>query len=240
MLPFWSCTLSQDERTHKWDVSGTDWSRFPKGVALESAPFSCGGLDGLSLRFYPQGASSFTKAVARVRLKVGNGVELMAKVKFTVEYCENERGTYATLLQHFPVSLDFVYLKPSYRTISVELVSVKKMCQQLDAQQINCAPGEMLRVTSDPDKAAESFGVVGCKIRLKFSMKKYLGEIGRVVGFDNFVVELRHADNTITNWGHGALSQLLTSDEVEAMKLQPTEHFDFHSHVCLFVEGGTY
>ena len=98
-------------------------------------------------------------------------------------------------------------------------MSVKKKCQQQDTQQIYFAPGETLRVTWDAQTAEESFGVVGCIHAMSRFKKAYLGKIGCVVRVEQWGGELKHDDDTIVRWGKGALSKLLTSDEVEGMKV---------------------
>jgi len=204
-------------------------------VKIQEHP-ECGGVAGLSLIFYPQGRGSD----GAVELHAANGVELMVNCKFTVEFSDQSKSSYfgsqRKYLQHFPSS-DLFHFKssPAYRSITVELVSVKKKCHKQDTQQINFAHGEMLRVTWDAKKAEESFGVVGCKDKMKRSKKPYLGKIGCVVGFDNFIVVFRQADNTCHIWGHGALSKLLTSDEVEEMKVHAYRVFLF-SLSCISTE----
>ena len=48
-------TPPREQRTYVWDVSSTEWARYPAGKCLESPRFSCAGVDGLGLMFYPQG-----------------------------------------------------------------------------------------------------------------------------------------------------------------------------------------
>jgi hypothetical protein len=84
MLPFWAHTKekytpSKGERTHKWDVRGSDWSRVFKGDSLVSEEFSCGGIEGLSLSFYPQGSSGDTGGHAKVVLKARKLLKLTEK-----------------------------------------------------------------------------------------------------------------------------------------------------------------
>jgi hypothetical protein len=215
MLPFWCGKLPQGERTHKWDVSETDWSRLP----LRSEEFECGGVAGLSLSFYPQGRGRDGDS-AEVVLHAANRVELMVKCKFTVELSDQStRVSTREYLQNFPADGNKFKSSPAYRSITVELVSVKKKSQQQDTQQINCALGEMLRVTWDAQTAEESFGIVGCKHQMTRSKGKYLGTIGCVVRVEQWGGELKHDDDTLVRWGKGALSKLLTSDEVEGMKV---------------------
>lgn len=233
MLLFWCGKPSQDRRTHKWDVSETDWSRLPKlkGFALRSKEFECGGVAGLSLTFYPHGRGRDGDS-AVVELHAANGVELMVKCKFTVEFSDQSKGVATTkYLKHFPAS-GTLHVKPSpaYRSITVELVSVKQKCRQEEHQKI-FAPGEMLRVTWGAKTAEQSFGVVGCKHEMSRSKEKYLGKIGCVVRVQQWGGELKHNDDTLVRWGKGALSKLLTSDEVEGMTVMPTEYFYFHSPV---------
>jgi hypothetical protein len=227
MVSFWQYKPSEDERTHMWD--GTDGSMLPKSKRfVDSTEFECGGVAGLSLRFYP--LSRQKKAM--VELRAAKGLELMVKCKFTVAYSDQSKCVYKTkYLQNFPVrcSKKGVYTGdklPEACTIWVELVSVQKKSQQQDTQQINFVPGDMLRVTWDDQTAEESFGVVGCKHEMKRSMTAYLGKIGRVVRVEQCVVELMHTDNTLVLWGNGALSKLLTSEEVDGMKV-PTEFLFF-------------
>ena len=227
MLPFWFGKPSQDERTHKWVVSElvTDWSRLPKskGFALLGKEFECGGVAGLSLSFYPQGRGRDGDSAEVVLNAANNGVELMVHCKFTVEFsdqskCVSTKKYTQKYLRHFP-AVYFFKSSPAYHSITVELVSVKKKCQQEDTQQINFAPGEMLRVTWDAQTAEESFGVVGCERVMNRSKEKYLGKIGRVALVEQFLVHLIHGDGKLARWGNGALSKLLTSDEVEGMKV---------------------
>jgi hypothetical protein len=176
MLPFWGDKPSQDRRTHKWDVSETDWSRLPKlkGFALHSKQFECGGVAGLSLSFYPEGRGKDGDS-AEVVLHAANGVELMVKCKFTVELLDQSKSAARTkYLKNFPVAGHYFKSSPEYRSITVELVSVKKKCRQQDIRQINFAPDEVLRVTWDAQTAEESFGVVGCKHKIHRSKEKYL------------------------------------------------------------------
>ena len=159
----------------------------------------------------------------------------MAKCKFTIK-CDDRALCNISELQNFPVAGLFESALYSslvnIRTITVELVSVKRKSKQ-QSKRINCIPGALLKVTSDPDKAEESFGVVGCKAEMGMSHKQYLGEIGCVARFDNFVVELRHADSTLVCWGYGALSTLLTSDEVEGMKVRNLSSISFFTHMYI-------
>jgi hypothetical protein len=219
MLPFWGGKPSQDRRTYKWDVSETDWSTMPKlkGFALRSKEFKCGGVAGLSLTFYPHGRCRDGDS-AVVELRAANGVELMVKCKFTVEFSDQSKVVATTkYLKHFPAS-GTLHIKPSpaYRSITVELVSVKQKCRQQEQQKI-FAPGEMLRVTWGAKTAEQSFGVVGCKHEMSRSKETYLGKIGCVVRVEQWGVELKHDDDKLVRWGKGALSKLLTSDEVEGM-----------------------
>jgi hypothetical protein len=227
MMPFWQYKPSEDERTHMWDV--TDGSMLPKSERfVDSTVFECGGVTGLSLRFYP--LSREKKAM--VELHAADELELMVKCKFTVAYSDQPKWVCETdYLQNFPVrrSIKRVYAGdklPAVRTIWVELVSVQKKSQQQDTQKINFVPGDMLRVTWTEQIAEESFGVVGCKHEMKKSMKPYLGKKGCVVRVEQCVVELRHTDNTHVRWGNGALDKLLTSEVVDGMKV-PTEFIFF-------------
>ncbi len=153
---------------------------------LRSKEFEYGGVAGLSLSFYPQGRGRDDSA--EVVLIAANGLELMVKCKFTAEFPDQSKGVVTTnYLKHFPDA--FFKPSPAYRSITVELVSVKKKCQEQDTQQINVVPDDMLRVTWDTQTA----------------------------GAEHCVVELRHANDKLVAWGKGALSKLLTSDEVEGM-----------------------
>jgi hypothetical protein len=221
MLPFWCGKPPQGERTHEWDVSETDWSRLPKckGFALQSKEFECGGVAGLSLMFYPHGIGRDGDS-AKAVLHAANGVKLMVKCKFTVEFSDKSKFVSTTkYLKNFPADGNIFKSSPAYRSITVELVSVKMKCQQQDKQQINFVPGEMLRVTWDAQTAEDSFGIVGCKNEMTRSKEKYLGKIGCVVRVEQWGGELKHDDDTLVRWGKGALSKLLTSDEVEGMKV---------------------
>jgi hypothetical protein len=221
MLPFWCGKKpSKAERTHKWDVSETDWSRLPKlkETALRSKEFECGGVAGLSLTFYPQDRGIGGTHSAEVVLNAANGVELMGKCKFTVEFPDQSKVVFTSkYLQHFPVAGYFFKPSPEYRSITVKLLSVKKKSQQQDTRQVNFAPGEMLRVTWDAQTAEESFGVVGCQHTMHRLKETYLGKIGFVVRVAHWGVVLKHHDDKRVRWGKGALSKLLTSDEVEGM-----------------------
>ncbi len=191
-----------------------------KGTALRSKEFECGGVAGLSLTFYPQGRDG-DSAVAE--LHAANGLELMVKCKFTVEFSDQSKGSRRTrYLRNFPVILKFPYIGelknlPAAPIITFELLSVKKKIQQQDTRQINFAPGEMLKVTWDAQTAEESFSVVGCKHSMTAQMEAHLGKIGCVVRVQQCVVELKHSDDELVWWGKGALSKLLTSDEVKGM-----------------------
>jgi hypothetical protein len=246
MLPFWRATPSQDRRTHKWDVSETDWSRLPKSKdgfeVLRSKEFECGGVAGLSLTFYPQGRGIDGDS-ALVELDAANGVELMVKCKFTVEFSDQSKGVATTkFLKKFPADGNKFKSSPAYRSITVELVSVKKKCQEQDTRWSNFARGEMLRVTWDAQTAEESFGVVGCIYDMNISKEKYLGKIGCVVRVQHWGVELEHDDRTLVHWGKGALSKLLTSDEVEGLKVVLVHAYGvvLFSLSCISTEGGQY
>jgi hypothetical protein len=66
----------------------------------------------------------------------------------------------------------------------------------------------------------ESFGVVGCDVRLKMDMRKYLSKTAEVVSVDRWCkVQLKHSDDALHWWGHGALQKCLSSNEVDQMKV---------------------
>jgi len=101
--------LSPDERTHKWDVSETDWSRLPKSKGFaDSTEFECGSVAGLSLRFYPRGKDGDSAVL--VQLKSANGLELMVKCAFTVEFSDQSKRTHTSVsrtryLRNFPIEM---------------------------------------------------------------------------------------------------------------------------------------
>ena len=41
-----------------WDVSGTKWEEYDHGKGLRTPTFSCAGVHGLYLKFYPKGRTN--------------------------------------------------------------------------------------------------------------------------------------------------------------------------------------
>lgn len=57
---------------------------------------------------------------------------------------------------------------------------------------------------------------MGCDVRMRKDMRKYLRKTALVVTVDRWCkVQLKHDDGAMYWWGHGALQKCLSSDEVD-------------------------
>jgi len=244
MKPFWSATPSQAERTHEWDVSGTDWDLYPKGQCLRSPAFPCGGLDGWTMKFYPDGVGSVSEAV--LFIKSAREPQVMVKLQYRVESKESPNVSSNCYVDMNRRDRNFYGFIPHVEgvvgvdKISVTVTCVKRKYQPEDVQQVPCIKGDVLRVVSDSTAAEESFFVVGCQAQFEFKHNCYLGHSGEVVAVERFSIQLKHHDGTLLLWGHGALLPgSFTSLEVDAMKVSTAQtvhsgDLTVHckSHVC--------
>jgi len=227
MKPFWSATPSQAERTHEWDVSGTNWDLYPRGKFLTSPVFSCGGLHCLTTRFHPKGSEQQGWLFIESALKP----EVMVELQFRIESkrsqtnCGNfcldmslPNGNLCALIPHFKgvVGVD---------KISVTVTCVKHKHEPEDVQQVPCIEGCVLRVVKDSTTAKESFFVVGCNHFFREQTHaSFLGQIGKVVAVGRCSILLEHHDGTLLWWGHRALLPgVFTSLEVDAMKVSAAQ-----------------
>ena len=156
MLRFWSKEPSKEERTYDWDVSGIDWSKYPKGKVLRSEDFSCGGVDGLFLEFYPKGTpgqlkehEGWARFVLR-RNQIPDG--LWVRCKVSVDGVERKHAHLRDIcVQKFWLEMPH---QDAYNKITVEVLSVKRRCKPEDVALVACKPGDVLRVTKSVHTAA--------------------------------------------------------------------------------------
>jgi len=227
MKPFWSATPSQAERTHEWDVSGTNWDLYPNGQYLTSPAFSCGGLDGLTMNFYPNGLSAkHQQGVLFIYHALRS--QVVAELQFRVESKDSPIFSKNRCCDMGPAKgvrgPRFPYFKGvvGVDKISVTVKCIKHKYQPEDVQQVACVKGDMLRVVKDKTAAEESFFVVGCNHLFRVhTHASFLGATGKVVAVERFSIQLKHHDGTLLWWGHGALLPgVFTSLEVDAMKVR--------------------
>jgi len=231
MKAFWSAKPSQAERTHEWDVRLTDWDQYPKGTALISPSFSCGGVDSITVSFWPNGRLGNSGKNGTVRIYSARNLEVVVglKIQFKSDFFPTEVILYSPrdLGQgegsggSFPHFEGLVCLVD---TICVEVLWVKHKYQPEEVQQVPCVRGGVLRVVNDRARARESFFVVGSTKRFSSGMRSYLAELGEVVAVERLHVQLKHHDGALVWWGHGALLPCLTADEVDAMKVRRSNH----------------
>jgi len=227
MKVFWSAKPSQAERTHEWDVSKTNWDLYPSGTALTSPEFSCAGLDGLRIQFYPKGSSRAGQNNSSVRIYSVNHPGVV--VKWMIAFKKSDSVQMAAPTQrdlnrkgHHIISLSS---KGLLKKISVEVMSVVHKYQPEEVQQVPCFRGGVLRVVKDSTIARESFFVVGCEHRFKSrTHNSHLGKIGEVMAVERLHIQLKHHDGALLLWGHGALLPCFTSAEVDAMKVRRSNH----------------
>jgi len=227
LQPFWTGgTPSLQERTHVWDVSGTRWEEYDKGTKLTSPTFSCAGVDGLHVEFYPEG-----NWTASVYLKIAPEHDIvMAAFRITVH---EERYTWptATVTWEKVQQLNRVHnsvrrlsnLAP--RKITVELLDVKRSYHQRkkspeEVTRVKCAPGDCVWVTACAETARQSFYVVGSQHSYASEDEKLLGQRGEVLEVTQLTVKVKHDSGVERWWGHEALSLALTAAEVDALKVR--------------------
>ena len=184
MKPFWPATPSQAERTHVWDVSGIDWGLYPKGKALKSPTFSCGGLDGLYIQFFPNGNPASGEGEGRVGLL--SDLDFGVAVSFNIRI--NDVTVFAGEGFHhdiFQVAWGEAFRRsritgPLHKLL-VELLSVKRKLKPEEVKKMPCSTGDVLRIVRDEKRASESFHVVGCDKIWWNRLMPYLGQTGVAV-----------------------------------------------------------
>ena len=206
----------QAERTHVWNVSGIRWEGHAKDQKLESRPFSCAGVQGMYVRFYPKGIGKEGKVGLRFGFAPGHDT-VMVQVRITLDgWARRTSGVRSSSFW-----LGSLSVKEAYNSITVELLDVKRKLKPEEVVQVACIAGERLRVTACKETAIESFGVVGGKHDYKKStMNGLLGQTGEVLEVAPTAVLLKHDNGAKHWWGHGSLSKLLTTDEINAMTVR--------------------
>jgi hypothetical protein len=207
----------QAERTHVWNVSGTRWEGYAKDQKLESRPFSCAGVHGLYVRFYPKGKGKEGKVGLSFGFAPGHDT-VMVQVRITLDGCYKSKSSGVRSSYSWAGSPS---VKEAYNSITVELLDVKRKLKPEEVVQVACIAGERLWVTAYKETAIESFGVVGGKHDyIRPTMNGLLGQTGEVLEVAPTAVLLKHDNGAKHWWGHGSLSKLLTTDEINAMTVR--------------------
>ena len=123
----------QAERTHVWNVSGTRWEGYAKDQKLESRPFSCAGVHGLYLRFYPKGKGKEGKAGLSLGFAPGHDT-VMVQVRITLDGCIPTIRSGGVRSSVFWFSSTWV--KEAYNSITVELLDVKRKLKPEEVVQV--------------------------------------------------------------------------------------------------------
>ena len=224
LQPFWTGgTPPREARTHVWDVSGTEWEEYDKGKVLKSPPFSCAGVHGLYIQFYPKGKDKSQPNCASLHLHIDTQHDrVVVQFAITVDGQRCEAWRFRSLSRgHGWNNLPH---KPAYSIITVELLDVK--CKYQNNFRLECSTGDILRVTASEQTAQESFCFVGCTSYFHNCMKNLLGQTGKVLKVTAKGVWLEHDDGSHHRWGHLALERLnkFTGAEVDAMKVRLRQH----------------
>jgi len=231
MEPFWHVTPPQEQRTFVWDVSGTEWARYPAGKCLESPSFSCAGVDGLGVKFYPQGntaagANSGQFSVYMRRLE-DDGRPLYVKARIFVDGVPvwNPMGA--------PEGLDAAWggkknagpAKDAYSTITLEVTWAGWKSWPKDVVRLACDVGDELRAVACQEETGRSFGVIGCSVRWSGKGRSgHFGKVGVVRRVGPHSVTLLHGvgpNQAELEWPHGAVSAGLSSVVVGTLKVRP-------------------
>ena len=133
---FWSAAPSQAEQTHEWDVSATNWDLYPRGQYLTSPAFSCGGLDGLTMEFYPDGLSISQHGVWCIKQALKP--QVVVKLQFRVE--SKDSPIFSKTILCDMSRLDCVIFPHFKGVVGVDKISVTVTCikhkfQPEDVQQ---------------------------------------------------------------------------------------------------------
>jgi hypothetical protein len=205
------------ERTYVWDVSGTRWKEYAKGQKLESPTFSCAGVHGLYVEFYPKGRKRSPPGKGKVVLRIAPEHDtVMMQVRITVD-----GARFRTPGARIGPCWYVDGCKEAFNSITVELLDVKRQLKPEEVVQVACIAGDRLRVTSCKETAIESLGVVGGKHDYrKSTMNGLLGQTGEVLEVTPTAVLLKHDNGAKHWWGHGSLSKLLTADEIDLMTVR--------------------
>ena len=224
MLPFWTGgTPPLPERTHVWDVSGTRWEEYGRGKKLTSPTFSCAGVDGLYMTFYPVGDLSKKDQEGKPAVFLDIAPEhdtVMVAFRITIDGKRHTAANLANLGRGCGWG-NFMPSQEAYRTITVELLDVRRKKSASAVVRVECAARDRLRVTACEQTARASFGVEGLRENYRGTHKGLLGQTGEVLEVTPTAVKLKHDDGSVLWWGHEALSRLpLTSAQVDAMKVR--------------------
>jgi hypothetical protein len=231
MKPLWDVIPPKEQRTFVWDVSTTVWARYPAGNCLHSPRFSCAGLDGLGVRFYPQGypgagasagARSGQFSVGARRLE-DDGRPLFVQATILVDgrrVCNFLSGLNAT----FTGVPNAGPAKDAYSTITLEVTWAGWKSRPEDVVRLACDVGDELRAVACQEEAERSFGVIGCSLWWGFGRFDRLGQVGVVRRVGPHSVTLQHGVGTNEaelEWPHGAVSAGLSSVVVDTLKVRP-------------------
>lgn len=140
---------SESERTYVWDVSSTDWGTCAaKGQFIRSSRFSCGGVDNLTLKLYPQGRESCPDSRPMVSLRVD--AKLVATWKVTVETVGGEKDT---KVERFASPSSIVSSvgrhAPPFRTVTVTLLGVWRALRPEEVRRYVAVEPAAMRLPRD-------------------------------------------------------------------------------------------
>ena len=220
-------TPPREQRTYDWDVSSTEWARYPAGKCLESPRFSCAGLDGLGLMFYPQGdpgagAKSGQFSMYARRLE-DDGRPLFVQATILVD----GRRAYSPmggLKATFKGASNAGPAKDAYSTITLEVTWAGWKSRPEDVVRLACDVGDELRAVACTQEVARSFGVIGCSLPWGKGRFDRLGKVGVVRRVGPHSVTLQHGvgtNETELEWPHGAVSAGPSSVVVDTLKVRP-------------------
>jgi len=229
MKPLWDATPPQEQRTYVWDVSSTEWARYPAGKCLESPRFSCAGVDGLGVRFYPQGnpgagARSGQFSVYARFSEEDDGRPLFVQATVLVDGRRE-----CSFIDGLPVTWrgfrNAGPAKDAYSTITLEVTWAGWKSWPKDVVRLACDVGDELRAVACQEETGRSFGVIGCSVRWSGKGRSgHFGKVGVVRRVGPHSVTLLHGvgpNQAELEWPHGAVSAGLSSVVVGTLKVRP-------------------